>query len=67
MPVDQRGGNGLSDQLERRARLDVSVTQAGHVAGMAHEVGDAVGVEAEEIGLDEELGGGTRVGFGHTE
>ena len=36
--------------------LDVTVAQARYVTGVAHEVRDAVGVEAEEIGFDEELG-----------
>ena len=57
VPVDEGGGDRLAQHLEGRLCLHVAVAQAGHVTGVTDEVGDAVGVEPDEIGFDQELGG----------
>ncbi len=67
MPVDERGGDRLANHFERRARPDVTVAEAGDVTRMAREMGDAVGVESEEVGLDEHLRRRSRVAVGNRE
>ena len=56
VPVDEGGGDRFAHHLERRRACTSAVAQAGHVTGVTDKVRDAVRVEPDEIGFDEELG-----------
>ena len=65
--IEGEGSGCLAEDADGGCRVHAAVAQAGHVAAVPGEVGDAVGLDALQVGVDEDVGGGDGIGGGHAE